>query len=104
MNSRTYCFDLDGTLCTNTEGSYEDARPMFDRIKLVNNLFETGNTIIIFTARGSTTGIDWSSITSAQLKAWNVKYHNLIMGKPFADIYIDDKCVSDFDFFKSEND
>ena len=31
------------------------------------------------------------SLTTKQLKKWNVKYHNLIFGKPSFDIYIDDK-------------
>ena len=30
-------------------------------------------------------------LTENQLKKWKVKYHNLILGKPSFDIYIDDK-------------
>ena len=96
---KSYCFDLDGTLCTNTEGSYNNALPLFDRIKIVNQLFESGNFITIFTARGTTTGIDWRALTEEQLSNWNVMHHRLILGKPFADFYIDDKGISDLDFF-----
>ena len=66
-NNKTYCFDLDGTLCTNTEGDYENALPYTERISIVNDLYEKGNTIIIETARGSKTGIDWNQITKNQL-------------------------------------
>ena len=45
-------FDLDGTLCTNTNGKYKDAKPIKERIEKVNNLYEEGNQIIILTARG----------------------------------------------------
>ena len=31
-----------------------------------------------------------------QLKKWGVKYHELIMGKPYGDFFIDDKAHNDF--------
>jgi len=95
----TYCFDIDGTLCTNTEGAYEHAEPMLDRIVKVNALYEQGHQIILFTARGSTTGIDWSVVTQQQLTSWGVRYHQLLFGKPFADVFIDDRAVNDKDWF-----
>ena len=64
---KKYCFDLDGTLCTNTEGDYETAQPLFSRIKRVNELYESGDYILIFTARGYVTGIDWTMLTKNQL-------------------------------------
>lgn len=95
-----YCFDLDGTICTNTEGDYLNANPFYDRIKILNNLFDIGNTIIIDTARGSTTGIDWHESTKKQLEDWGVKYHKLRVGvKLNADIFVDDKGINDKLFF-----
>ena len=29
-----YCFDIDGTICTNTNGDYEKAEPLTDRINI----------------------------------------------------------------------
>lgn len=96
----TYCFDLDGTLCTNTEGKYDEAKPFLDRISVVNNLYELGNTILIDTARGSTTKIDWYELTKEQLSNWGVKYHKLRVGvKLTADLYVDDKSINE-NFFK----
>ena len=89
-----YCFDIDGTLCTNTEGNYNEAEPLPAVISRINLLYEKGNKIILYTARGSTTGIDWRDLTELQLKEWNVKYHELHFGKPSADIYIDDKVLN----------
>lgn len=96
-----YCFDLDGTLCSNTEGKYKEAKPFLDRIKQVNSLYENGNIIKIDTARGATTGIDWKELTTKQLDEWGLKYHELRVGvKLNADIYVDDKGINDFLFFK----
>jgi hypothetical protein len=99
-----YCFDLDGTLCTNTEGFYEKARPFTERIQKVNQLFDEGHHIIVDTARGATTGIDWLELTTQQLNEWGVKHHELRVGKKINyDIIIDDKAVNHNDFFENEN-
>ena len=89
-----YCFDIDGTLCSRVQGDYSLAEPFLDRIAVVNALHAAGHVIKLFTARGSTTGIEWRAVTERQLLAWNVRYHVLIMGKPEADIFIDDKAIN----------
>lgn len=94
----TYCFDIDGTICTNTEGRYEEAQPFAERIAGVNRLFDSGNRIVYFTARGSTTGIDWRELTESQLSAWGARYHQLILGKPYAHFFVDDRAIHSDDF------
>lgn len=89
-----YCFDIDGTLCTNTEGEYSEAEAFPEIIARVNDLFAEGHRILLYTARGATTGIDWREVTERQLKEWNVCYHELFMGKPTADLYVDDKAIN----------
>ena len=99
-----YCFDLDGTLCTNTEGNYEIAKPYEKRIEKVNELFSEGHHIIIDTARGATTGIDWQELTISQLEKWGVKYNEVRVGKKLNyDIVVDDKSMNDKDFFNEES-
>ena len=88
-----YCFDIDGTLCSRTDGDYTLAKPFRDRIAVVNALHAAGHVIKLYTARGSTTGINWREVTEHQMQAWSVRYHELIMGKPEADIFIDDKAI-----------
>ena len=39
-------------------------------------------------------------LTLMQLDIWGCKYHELIMGKPHADLFIDDKGINCDDFFK----
>ena len=106
-----YCFDLDGTLCTlevhgmkegvgKDKHQYMKAKPMQDRIALVNELYDKGHTIIVETARGAVSGIDWYASTKNQLKNWGLKYHTLRTGvKHAADIYIDDKGMHGDHFF-----
>jgi len=86
-----FVFDIDGTICNNTYGEYNKAEPFKERIKIINDLYHSGHIIKYFTARGSGTGIDWREITKNQLKNWEAKYHELILGKPEGDHYIDDK-------------
>ena len=91
--SKTLCFDLDGVLCTNTWGEYEEAEPIPWAIERVNALAEAGHRIVVFTARGTATGIDWEPLTREQLERWGVAYDELSFGKPSADVYIDDRAV-----------
>ena len=89
----TLCFDLDGTLCSNTDGDYEAAEPCTWAIRRVAALSRAGHRIIVLTARGSATGIDWEPLTRAQLERWGVPYDELHFGKPSADVYVDDRAV-----------
>ena len=101
-------FDLDGTLCTDTKGEYSLAKPITERIAIVNSRYNSGDHITIMTARGmGRTGNNielakslFEELTKSQLIEWGVKYHRLILGKPSADMYIDDKGINDVDFFK----
>jgi len=97
---KKYCFDIDGTICSQ-EKDYNNAKPYVDRIEIINGLFEDGNDITLFTARGTVTKIDWEKVTINQLKKWNVKYHRLLFGKPDADFYVDDKAVDIFNWFSN---
>lgn len=96
---KTYCFDLDNTLCKTDGVDYEKSTPIHSRIRLVNELFDAGNTIYVHTARGFITQRNLEDFTMEQLRHWGLKYHKLFMGKPAADFYIDDKAVVDSHFF-----
>ena len=92
---RTFCFDIDGVMATIVpDNDYAKARPLRERIALINRLHDHGNRIILLTGRGSSTGRDWRDTTHRQLAAWGVRYHELRFGKPAADFYVDDKMLS----------
>jgi hypothetical protein len=110
-----YCFDLDGTLCSQVnpgedhgrcatlEECYKQAKPYYERIAKVNFLYDSGFQIIICTARASGNKdklLDWLALTEKQLEEWGVKYHELSVGsKIHADLYIDDRCINAEEYF-----
>ena len=97
-------FDLDGVICElkKPSESYGEVKPKLDVIKLVNELHSNGDHIIIHTGRHMRTcngNVDEvikkvGKITKDWLKKNNVKYDELIFGKPHADMYIDDLGLS----------
>ena len=100
--SKTYCFDIDGTICT-TNCEYRNAKPFKEVINHINQLFNDGEIIIMFTSRGTNSGKDWYKFTRSQIDGWGVKYHKLLMGKPQADIFIDDRCANIDDWCKKND-
>jgi len=98
---KRFVFDIDGVIAKITkDNNYSLAEPNEPMINIINRLYSMGNEIILFTARGYVTGIDWSEITQKQLKSWGVKYHELHFGKPNADYYIDDRSLLIDDLFE----
>ena len=97
--------DIDETICVSPEDrNYANATPFPDRISIINQLYDEGNTIVYWTARGTGSGIDWREVTENQFKNWGVKYHELEFGKPMYDLFIDDKGKNANDFFERELD
>lgn len=93
--TQTIFVDIDGTICTSVlNAQYYDAEPIEGMINYVNKLFDAGHTIIYWTARGTTTGLDWLTFTKSQLDKWGVKYHDVKVGKPYYDVFIDDKSIN----------
>jgi histidinol phosphatase-like enzyme len=83
--------DIDGTIC-DTKGGYANAKPIKENIAKINKLYDEGNVIVYWSARGKTTGIDWSALTGQQLTEWGCKFHDVVMNqKPAYDLLIDDK-------------
>lgn len=92
---KRFVFDIDGVIALYREKlDYEQSGPNEKMIQVIRKLYEWGNQIVLFTARGYVTGIDWSEVTKKQMKEWNVPYHELHFGKPNADYYVDDKMIS----------
>ena len=79
--------DIDDTIC---------------RLAEPNALYDKGNTIIMWTARGTVSGIDHRNITMYQLNKWGLKFHELKMGKPAYDLFIDDKNINSYDWLNEK--
>ena len=93
-NSKTFLIDIDDTICVAKDGDYRNSIPLYKYIKTFNNLYDKGNEVHYWTARGINSDINWDDLTIRQLKLWNVKYSTLNMGKPHYDVWIDDKALN----------
>ena len=85
--------DIDETICFyKGERNYPDAVPNLANIKKINTLYNNGNEITYWTARGTVTGINWLEVTTNQLNKWGCLYHKISVGKkPAYDLLICDK-------------
>lgn len=101
MKKKTFVLDIDGVVCSHQkDGNYAKAKPFKKRILKINQLYKEGNTIIFYTSRGYLTKLNWSGLTDKQFKRWKLKHHEIIFGKPFGQVYVDDHGINDKDFFK----
>ncbi|KAJ3178844.1 hypothetical protein HDU85_005037 [Gaertneriomyces sp. JEL0708] len=101
---RRFCFDLDSTLVSLPviPGDYGTCRPVCKAIHLVRELNAQGHYIIIQTARrmkthkGNVGAVmrDIGRETFAQLDKFGIPYDELVFGKPYAHVYIDDLAVN----------
>ena len=99
---KTFVFDLDRTLIQDTNNNPTGIEK---NIAFCNGLYNLGHKIIIHTSRGMLTNNNniqeiekkYSAKIKNILQKNKIKYHELIFGKPFADIYIDDKSINSFD-------
>ena len=84
--------DIDGTICYNKDSEYENSTPRWKQIYKINKLYDEGNEIVYWTARGGHSGIDWSRFTKRQIDEWGCKYTRIEkQKKPSYDLFICDK-------------
>ncbi len=99
-----WVFDLDQTLVTLPKivNDYKSSEPIMKTINFLRFLYNNDHYIIIHTARhmlsckGDVKMIEdkIGDITRIRLKELDIPYHELIFGKPYGDIYIDDKSTN----------
>ena len=93
--------DIDETICnTPTDRDYEKSTPIAENIEKINILYDEGHTIIYWTARGGSSGIDQTEITQKQIIKWGAKNHGIKLGKPTYDMLICDKAINSNTFFE----
>lgn len=106
VRPKRFCFDLDGTIVTHptVSGDYTTVLPIAKTIRLIRNLHANGNHITVYTARGmKSSGGDIIKVEDKHrktientLQSMDVPYDDLVLGKPYADFYIDDLAVNTF--------
>jgi GTP:adenosylcobinamide-phosphate guanylyltransferase len=103
---KTICFDLDRTL---VQDMGTDLRPVMENVLFAQRCKAEGHKVVILTARGMlSTGSKeaaekrWRPTVEWWLEKNGIKYDELIFGKPFADVYVDDKAVNSFKDLEKE--
>ena len=98
--------DIDETIAYYEDvRQYDKAMPKQDHINIINDLYDEGHYICMWTARGGSeaskkAGRCYYDFTMKQLKSWGVKFHELSTGskgnyiKPAADLVLDDKAMT----------
>jgi capsule biosynthesis phosphatase len=93
------CVDLDGTICELTQtGDYANAAPVTGAREALRLLRGRGAYIIIYTARrmrtqdGDVSKVleEIGELTRQWLKRHDIPYDEIVFGKPYAHVYIDD--------------
>lgn len=90
MRKKVLAIDIDGTICVEEpqlRATLSDPKP--GAVNAINKLHKAGYIIHLYSTRHS---LQWEP-TVKWLRKHRVKYHWLILGKTFADYYIDDKCL-----------
>lgn len=97
------CIDIDGTICRNKQPheNYIELQPIEGAVSNIKKLKDAGHYIILCTARHMRTcEANVGRVVALQgeiLMAWLRKheflYDELWFGKPYADLYIDDKAL-----------
>lgn len=111
-------FDLDDVLCVRDKKyehlgveKYLHCQPIQKYIEIMNQCYDAGYYVKIYTARGMTQfngnvkdiELALRPITESQLKSWDAHYHELIFGKTHYELLIDDKAwnIQEINSFES---
>lgn len=109
----TFVIDVDNTLSVHDpDVFYQNHEPIHDMILKVNRMYDEGHTIILFSARGQKSNkgdlqkIEQNvrPILEEWLNKHKVKYHFLILGKPWGEnvVYIDDRSMRPDEFLSGK--
>jgi dTDP-glucose 4,6-dehydratase len=74
--------DIDNTIFKTNKMEYNKITPLTENIEKVNKLYDKGHDIVMWTARGTLSNKCFFDLTYKQLQRFNVKFHELRMGKP----------------------
>ncbi len=105
-SKKTIVFDVDDTILTTVNRDYANSQPMMEVVVGLRALKEAGWYIILQTARGmgrSNGNIEevreevTNEITTFCAK-YDIPYDELLLGKPWAAYYVDDKALRPEEF------
>lgn len=113
VKRKHFCVDIDDTITLwDDNRDYENFKPDVTMVQIINELYEQGHHITLYTARGMKSvgpgriATDIVPSLVKNLEKIGVKYHELMTHKPLYDWIIDDKSMNPQEFkdafFKNE--
>lgn len=108
---KTIVFDIDETVLTTKDRDYANSKPIESVVEKIKNLKQLGWRVVLHTARGM--GRSNNNIEDVakevekeikhSLKKHQIPYDELILGKTWAAVYVDDKAMTPEMFVKNFN-
>ena len=111
MNPNTViCVDVDDTLCVTVNRDYANSEPIQPMIEKVRHAKAAGWQVVLYTARGQGRSEgQWQTVAeevkreiAAFCERHNVPYDDIVLGKPWARWYVDDKAIRPDEFLELE--
>lgn len=105
-SKKTIVFDVDDTILTTVNRDYANSKPKEEVVKGLRALKKAGWYIILQTARGMGRSNGDIEVVREQVTKeieefcfkYNVPFDKLLLGKPWAALYIDDKAMRPEEF------
>lgn len=94
--------DLDDTISFCHDRNWANAQPNIPVIRKMNELYNAGWEIVIFSSRGQLSRVDYFNQVQEWLANYGVLYTGLQFGKPLGVLYVDDKACTPQDFVNLE--
>lgn len=107
---KVLCVDVDDTICLTINRDYPNSKPIEPVIEKLREAKAKGYRIILHTARGQgrSEGM-WETVSDEVLaeivafcKRFSIPYDSIVLGKPWARWYIDDKALRPDEFVAVE--
>lgn len=95
--------DIDDTICSSISKHYakreiKKCKPYKHMIRVVNDLYDRGNFIYLYTHRHDCC----ERQTKIWLKKHKVKYNDIVFYKLGADVYLDNRALSPYNYLNAE--
>jgi capsule biosynthesis phosphatase len=104
--SMRICFDIDNTILTNSErkGTHSGIEPIPEMVSMIRKLHKDGHTIVLNTARSMETCNSNPGLAAKRgmlnvlttLERYAIPYDEIYFGKPWAHVYVDDRCWNQY--------
>jgi len=100
------CVDVDDTICSTVNRDYANSEPIMPIVEKLRQAKAAGYQVVLYTARGQgRSDGQWETVADEVLgevvafcERHAVPYDRIVLGKPWAKWYVDDKAIRPNEF------